>query len=284
MLRAAAFVLALAALPAAAQQDQSQTLADIRQQLSVLQVEMQGLRRELSTTGAPTVGAGGSTLPDRVDAIETELQRLTQAAERMEFRIESVSRDGGARIEDLRFQLCELTPDCTLDGLPNPGPLGGTESASSDVGIGAAPAPVPEPGPGPSAVIDPQLAAGEQAAFDAGRTALDSGDNAGAAEAFERFLGSYPTGPLTGEAQFLRGRALAAQGRNEEAARAYLEAFSGTPEGPRAPDALLGLGTTLGALDQPDEACLTLAEVAIRFPQSPAVGEAASARAGLGCQ
>lgn len=274
----AALLLAVA-LPAGAQQDQAQTLADIRQQLAVLQVEMQRLRGELNTTGAPGVATGGSTVPGRVDAIEAELQRLTQATERMEFRIESVSRDGSARIEDLRFQLCELTPDCDLASLPNPGPLGGGGTGGAPAASGAAaPAGAPASGSGGA-----ELAAGERGDFDRAKAALDAGDNAAAAEGFARFVTAYPTGPLSTDAQFYRGQALARSGDHAGAARAYLEAFSGTPEGPRAPDALLGLGTALGSLGQTGEACLTLSEVAIRFPGSPAVAQADSARAGLGC-
>lgn len=272
-----AFVAALAALPALAQQDRTQTLADIRQQLAVLNVELQGLRTELNTTGAPNVAVGGSTVLDRVNAIEQELQRLTQATERMEFRIESVSRDGAARIEDLRFQLCELTDECDLMALPDPGPLGetgagGTESPASEGILSTAPT-----------TTGPQLAVSERAEFDAAKAAFDSGDTAAAAEAFGRFVTAYPTGPLTGEAQFLRGQALAAENRHAEAARAYLESFSGTPEGPYAARALVGLGTALGALGQRDEACLTLSEVAVRFPDSPAVAQANAALSGLGC-
>ncbi len=272
MIRAALLAAALA-VPAAAQE--GGTLADIRQQLAVLQVEMQALRGELNTTGAPGTATGGSTIQGRVDAIEAELQRLTQATERLEFRIESVSRDGSARIEDLRFQLCELTADCDLATLPPPSPLGGgTEGAAA----GTVASPVAPPADGGA-----QMASGEQADFDRARAALEAGDAAAAAQGFEAFLAAYPTGPLTGEAQFLRGRALARDGRQQEAARAYLESFSGSPDGARAPEALVGLGTALGSIGQTDEACLTLSEVAIRYPASPAVADAQSARTGLGC-
>ena len=59
----------LTALPVAAQ-SQAETLADIRQQLSVLYVEVQRLNRELSTTGGVAGGAGtsGSAL-QRIDAM-----------------------------------------------------------------------------------------------------------------------------------------------------------------------------------------------------------------------
>lgn len=274
-MRLALALSVLLALPAQAQQEE--TLADIRQQLSVLQVEMQKLRGELNTTGAPDVATGGSSVLERVDSIEAELRRLTQATERMSFRIESVARDGGTRIENLRFQLCELTPDCELSSLPDPGPLGGTDGAAATTG-GAATAAPEAPASGGA-----QMAVGEQAEFDAARTALEEGRHAEAAQGFEGFLQSYPTGPLTVDAQFLRGEALAADGQAAPAARAYLEAFSGNPEGPRAPQALLGLGRSLGELGQRDEACLTLSEVPARFPEAPAAAEAQSARAELGC-
>ena len=279
MLRAALLASVLA-LPAAAQQ--AETLADIRQQLAVLRVEMQGLMRELNTTGGPAVSIGGSTLPDRVNAMESELQRLTQATERMSFRIESVARDGGTRIEDLRFQLCELTTECDIATLPNPGPLGGAEEGAA-AGAGAPPAPSAEAATGGAATGGAELASGEQSEFDAAKAAFDAGDDAAAAAAFGTFLSAYPTGPLSEDARFYQAQAYANAGQDAEAARAYLETFSATPEGPRAPEALVGLGTALGALGQTDEACLTLSEVAIRFPDSPQVGQAQSARAGLGC-
>ncbi|MEM7319503.1 MAG: tol-pal system protein, partial [Pseudomonadota bacterium] len=44
---------AMIALPSVGQTQDQQTLADIRQELTVLHVEIQRLKREFSTTGAP---------------------------------------------------------------------------------------------------------------------------------------------------------------------------------------------------------------------------------------
>ncbi|WP_371154846.1 tol-pal system protein YbgF [Jannaschia sp. 2305UL9-9] len=300
-MRLAVALAILVATPLAAQ-DTDQTLADIRRQLSVLNTEIQSLQRELSTTGAAALRIEGTSFPDRLISMEDQLRQLTAQTERLSFRVESIGRDGGNRIEDLRFQLCELTPDCDLGALPQPGPLG--EAVAATPG----PAPVPErgasgqmrpvqrpgqtaatspievaPTPAAPAAPQPQLAIGEESEFNAARALLDQGQNTEAAQAFERFTTNYPTGPLSTEAQFLRGEALARSGDQAGAARAYLESFSGTPEGTRAPDSLLGLGRALGALGQTSEACLTLSEVGIRFPQSGAAGQATSARAELGC-
>lgn len=274
MKRLVVAVALFASTPVVAQ-DNSETLADIRQQLSVLNVEMQTLTRELSTTGAPALGIEGTSFPDRVISMEQQLQALTAKTEQMAFRIESISRDGGNRIEDLRFQLCELTPDCDLGSLPEPGPLGGAGQSAAASGGGNS--------TGASSGGGAQLAIGEEADFNAAKALLDQGNNAQAAQSFERFATNYPTGPLTTEAQYLKGEALSRDGQHAPAARAYLEAFSGAPEGTRAPDALLGLGRSLGSLGQTEEACLTLSEVGVRFPASAAAGQANSVRAGLGC-
>ena len=64
-------------------QDRDQTLADIRQELSVLFVEIKQLKRELSTTGGvSTQSVGGSTI-DRVNAIESGAFRTTVNGQRV---------------------------------------------------------------------------------------------------------------------------------------------------------------------------------------------------------
>ena len=109
-MRAALFGIVLAAtLPLAAlAQDKTQTLADIRQELVVLNSSVMGLKRELSTTsGFGTAPAGGTVL-ERVDAIEAALAQLTAKTEALEFRINQIVADGTNRIGDLEFRLVEL--------------------------------------------------------------------------------------------------------------------------------------------------------------------------------
>lgn len=265
------------ALPLAAQQDRTQTLADIRQELSVLFVELQRLQRELNTTGgAQGTGVGGSTLA-RVDAIEAELRRLTSLTEVLELRIDSVVSDGTNRVGDLEFRLCELEPDCDIATLGDTPNLGGVEATPSTPFV------VPEEGsdlPAGGA----NLAVAEEDDFNRAQAAFDAGDFTQAATLFETFTQTYPGGPLSAEAHFLRGQSEAQQDAWNRAARAYLDAFTADPEGVRAPEALLNLGTSLGQIGQTEEACLTLAEVGNRYPGSAAVGQAGIALSSLGCQ
>ncbi|MDJ0626833.1 MAG: tol-pal system protein YbgF [Rhodobacter sp.] len=264
---------ALAVWPLAPVAAQDQTLADIRQELSVLFVDIQRLKRELSTTAGPSVAAGGGTVLDRVNRIEAELQRLTARTEELEFRVSRVVSDGTNRIGDLEFRLCELEPGCEV------GSLGETPTLGGEAATPVAVAPVAAPQTGG----ETQMAMGEQADFDRAVAALEGGDLTGAAEMFQTFAATYPGGPLNGEAHYLRGEALTGLGETAAAARAYLESYSGWRDGPRAPSALLRLGESLADLGQTREACIMLDEVATRYPGAPEVDEAAAESQRLGC-
>lgn len=259
-------------------QDRAQTLADIRQELSVLFVEIQQLKRELSTTGGvSTQSVGGSTI-DRVNAIEEEMIRLTALTEQLQFRIDRVVSDGTNQIGDLEFRICELEADCDIAALGQGTTLGGIEPTTSGV---AKPEPQTEPSGSDGDGV--QLAMVEQDDFDSAVAALDQGDFAGASTQFEAFLNAYPGSPLTTDARILRGAALEGAGENTQAARTYLDAFSADPNGAKAPEALFLLGRSLGRIGQVDEACVTLSEVSVRFPGGLAAADAEAERARLSC-
>jgi len=266
---AVACALMLTPLPAIGQEE---TLADIRQELAVLFVDVQRLRRELSTTGGLNTGTVGNTPLERLDAIETELQRLTSKSEELEFRINSITADASNRIGDLNFRLCELEPGCDIGQLEET-PLQGLENSGGVAGA----LPPPETG-------GPALAVGEQDDLQRAQDAVAQGNFEAAVEQLANFTTNYPGSPLTAQVQFLRGEALEGLGRTTDAARAYLEAFSGNPAGPVAPDALYKLGASLGRIGQTQDACLTLAEVNVRFPGHPTVSVAESEMRTLGCQ
>lgn len=261
------------ALPANGQD--AQTLADIRQELSVLNFEVQKLRTELSTTGGTQVNISGDVLR-RVDAIEMELARLTSKSEALENRINRVVSDGTNRIGDLEFRLCELEEGCDIGALGTTSTLGGGETPTAI----APEAPTTPANPATEGV---ELAVAEKEDFERAQEALASGDFRSAANQFAAFTQSYPGGPLSSEAHYLRGEALRQDGDWNGAARAYLDSFSGSPGAPRAPEALYKLGISLNQLGQASEACLMLEEVGNRFPASDQVALAQQSRAEFGC-
>ena len=276
---ALALCLGLAATGAEAQD--SETLADIRQDLSILKGSLLGLKQELNTTGASDVQVSGSML-DRVNAIESELQRLTARSEELQHRIDTVVEDGSNRIGDLEFRLCELEPGCDI------GSLGDTPLLGGAAGVPAAPAPSPAPATGGGSGDLPaggaELAIGERTDFQNARDALDSGDYETAASGFEAFRQSYPGSPLEPAALLAEGRALTAIGDIREAARRFLDTYANYPEAEAAPEALWRLGAALGELGSLNEACVPLGEVSTRYPGTPAVSEAQAESERLGCQ
>ncbi|MGZ9811315.1 tetratricopeptide repeat protein [Pseudoroseicyclus sp. H15] len=266
-----ALAASLMAAPLAAQAQDGETLADIRQQLSTLYVEVERLKGELNTTGLPADGVAGATPLDRLNAIEAELQRLTAKTEELEFRINRITVDGTNRIGDLEFRVCDVDPNCDIGSLGDTPSLGGIDSAAE--------VPVPNAPPAQG----PELAVGEQEAFDRAEAAFASGNFAEAAELYQQYITTYPGGPLSTAALYKRGDALEQTGDMQAAARAYLDAFSGAPSGEFADDALFRLGRSLGRLGQAADACVTLAEMPTRFPTSPLLADAAALRGEFGC-
>lgn len=270
------FVLA-GTMPRAALAQSSETLADIRQQLSVLYVEIQTLKRELSTTGSPQgVVTAGTTL-ERIDAIEAQLQRLTGRTEQLSNRVERVVEDGTNRVSDLEFRLVELEGG-DVSQLGETTTLGGdTLPPATDV---TTPVETPD---------NTELAVGESADYERAKAALDGGDYVSAGNQFSAFLEAYPGSPLAPQAHLGRGMALEGQDPQTQdakaaVARAYLESYSINLNSPVADQALFHLGKALGALGKFNEACVTLGEVAVRHPGSEMVLQAQSEMQNMGCQ
>ena len=269
-------VLCLALLPVPGMaQDNAQTLADIKSELTSLMAQFNSLKSELVSSGAASNGSAGGDALQRMDAIEAELTRLTNKTEEVDARLRAVVSDGTNRIGDIEFRLCEVTKGCDPASLPDTPTLGG----------GGAVAVMPQ------APVDPatadsggaELAIGEKNDFDRAKGVLGQGDFRAAADQFATFAQSFPGSPLSQEANLLRGDALSELGETSNAARAYLEAFSGKPDGQFAGQALLKLGQALGTLGQTPEACVTLGEVGTRFPGTIDATNASVARQGLGC-
>lgn len=251
---------------------QEDTLADIRQELTVLYVEIQRLKRELSTTGAAPVTPGGRDTLDRIDTIEAGLRRLTGRTEELEFRIDRIVRDGTNRIGDLEFRLCELETSCDIATLGDTPSLGGGALVTT-----------PPVTPPANTGSDPELAVGEAADFQAAKQAFEAREYASAVARIDAFLNTYSGSPLAPEALFLKGSALESQGDLGNAARAYLAAFNAAPDGSIAPAALLALGLALDGLGQKPEACTLLGEVTKRFPGGPEDAAAQTEAAARGC-
>lgn len=252
-------------------QSRGETLADIRQQLSFLFVEIQNLRRELSTTGGfSSGGVTGDTTLQRLDSLESEFQRVTGKVEELEFRIGQIVADGTNRIGDLEFRLVELEGG-DVSTLGETSTLGGETLASNSL------PPITPPG------TSGEVAVSEQVDYERAIDAFENGEFQSAANQLLDFTSAYPGGPLTGDAHFWRGESYAALDVWNKAARAFLESFSSSPQAGIAPRALFRLGVSLDRIGQTQEACLTLNEVLVRYPSDSAAEDADAEMRALAC-
>ena len=244
-------------------QDKDQSLADIRQDLGVLYIEIQKLKRELSTTQLPSGLQSGDSVLERVNAIELELQRLTGATEQLDHRLKRVVEDGTNRIGDLEFRLIELEGG-DISNLADTTTLGG-ESEPQEQAV-----PIEAP---------PELAVGEEADFDLAQSAFDAENYVEAAEMLSRFSQTYPDSPLIAEAHLLRGKAFEAVEDYKASARAYLESYNTL----KSPDALQRLSNSLISLGQMETGCQMLSQVELLFPGTSQAAAAQSEMQRLQC-
>lgn len=254
-LRKLALAICLLASPAAAD-----TVSDLRTELDALTSAVADLGRELSSGAAAEQPGYDGSLLDRVDRMERALADLTGRTEELEFRIRRAIDTASNRLGDLEFRLTELEGGDT-GGLAPPR-LGDIADPDSTA---------------------PQLAAGEQRAFDAAIALADDDQPDAAAAALAQFMETYPGSPLGAEASLRLAELHRAQGREPDAARAYLNLYMAAPDGPDAPRALLALGESLERLDQTSEACAMFDELGARFPDSPQAADGAAARTRLTC-
>ncbi len=265
-------------LPAAAQdQRPAATLADVRADLRALTAELQSLRTELNASGAAGFkAAGGDSAIDRMNAMESELSRLTGETERLKNRIDRVVKDGTNRVGDIEFRLCEMEEGCDLGALTTP-MLGDPDGA----GVRVSP-PVVRGSAGDAPLPD-ALTAQERADLDRAAQAMQAGDFTGAAQLYGTFAIVHAGSPAAAEALFLKGAALDAASDPKGATAAWLSAFSADPTGPRAPDALLGLSRVSATGRPASEGCVYLLELTTRFAGTPQADQAAKRMASAGC-
>ena len=128
----------------------------------MLFVEIQNLKRELSTTGSPTnLQLQGTSALGRIDGMEAALARLTAQTEELTNRVNRIVADGTNRIGDLEFRLVELEGGDISQ-------LGQTTTLGGDMGDTQTAAISPST---PDGTGGAQLAVGEQSDFDRAREA-----------------------------------------------------------------------------------------------------------------
>lgn len=193
-------------------------------------------------------------LTARVNALESELSRLTGQVEQNGFKLRQLEDTMNKLKGDAEFRLN------TLEGKGAAATPGSpTSSAASAMAArppvvttdSAPPAPVKIAPPAPvTASADP----GEDA-YMAGYRLWTEKKYPQAQAALKDFVAKYPKHKRASYAQNLMGRAYLDEGKPALAAEAFYANYQKMPRGERAPDSLYFLGQALVQLKKPKEAC-----------------------------
>jgi TolA-binding protein len=236
-----------------------------------------------STPAASTLPAA-SALTDvlaRLDALEMQMQRLTQRSEEQanafsEFE-QRLSALEGAGTAMATGASAALPPVATPAPSPAP-PAAATTATSGNLAAMTGTAPAARPGGAAAAspnaarlaavqaIAKPQTEDAGDDEYSYGFRLWSAGFFPEARQQLTQFVEKYPQHRRISFGRNLLGRAFLDDGMPEEAARWFLRNYQADKNGDRAPDSLLYLGASMIAMKDTKRACIALAEFGDTYP------------------
>lgn len=256
---------------------------------------MRAARLTASIVLAAALGAAAPAFAQRASLAE-RVAAIEQQAANNQGNVDLLNQVNQLRSEvtALRSQLEELQQQATqakdsnraqyldLDGRLNRLESGvGTQQPATAAPAASAPAAATPSGarastsvePSPEVFGDPGLLAGaadERTAYETAFAALKSGRYAESAEAFQAFLGVYPSGTYAPNALYWLGESYYVTQNYALALEQFQSLFDRYPTHDKAPGALLKVGLAQYGLKDLAAAQATLARVSSRFPGTDA--------------
>jgi tol-pal system protein YbgF len=231
-----------------------------------------------------------STLSGRVESLEFQLGRATEANEELLTDNETLARDAQAMRQTLDRQaraiagmqvILGIEPEPVTDTYSDVDPAGQsyamTAPASNGRGVDSSgpvqltPSSSGLPEGSLGTLSASQLPGEAGALFAEAKARLIRLDYAGAEEAFQSFIDQFGKDAQAGEAHFWLGEALHQQQAYAESGAAYTTMIRSYPDDVRAPDALVRLARAMRFLGESTKACTALDTLPKRYPNATKV-------------
>lgn len=229
-----------------------------------------------------------STLSGRIESLEFQLGRATEANEELLTDNETLARDAQAMRQTLDRQaraiagmqvILGMEPEPVTDtysGLDPAGQSYAMTAPASNGGIDSSgPAELTSGSSLPEGSLGTlsasQLPGEAGALFAEAKARLIRLDYAGAEEAFQAFIDQFGKDKQAGEAHFWLGEALHQQQAYAESGAAYTTMIRSYPDDVRAPDALVRLARAMRFLGESTKACTALDTLPKRYPDATKV-------------
>ncbi|MEM7665892.1 MAG: tetratricopeptide repeat protein [Pseudomonadota bacterium] len=298
----AAATIATSPVPAIAQED----LSDAR--LRKIEAEIRALQRNVFPGGdgrffepqiAPGESSGSSAATSRpsttavtdilarLDAMETQLQRLTAASEEnanslseMETRLAALEGTGSSGISAGTSTALSASEEATEDTVSDERPATDTNLAAMTGGASSADArqdesdeagrqttaPTPERLAAVQQITKPQTDDAADDEYSYGYRLWNAGFFPEARQQLSSFVEQYPNHWRATYGRNLLGRAFLDDGMAEGAARWFLRNYQADRQAERAPDSLLYLAQAMIEMEDTRRACIALAEFGETYP------------------
>ncbi|HTI45346.1 MAG TPA: tol-pal system protein YbgF [Casimicrobiaceae bacterium] len=249
------------------QRMQGQGLADLANQLQLLQGDIAKLRGQIEVVTYELEQAQKRQRDLYVD-LDTRLRKIESAAASAAEAANAANAANGANPANAASAGTAAPntapgPDAAAPGAP-PRPT-------------SPPAAVPVP-PGPVAtappVRNPSDGVAEQRAYDAALDLFKRGDYAGSITGFNAFLKAYPRSPLAASAQYWIGNAQYARRDYRGSIATQRQLLKEYPDSSKAPDALLNIASAQADMGDNAAARRSLEELMAKYPKSDAATRA----------
>jgi tol-pal system protein YbgF len=240
-------------LTAIEQQVKGQGLADLSNQMQVLQSDIAKLRGQVEVVTYELEQAQKRQRDLYVD-LDTRLRK-----------IESVAAAAKAEAANPANNVAPAQPTVAPPGGSSFGP-GPSESAGTS------------PPPGPVATLpaqrNPAEGIAEQRAYDGALDQFKRGDYGGAIGGFNAFIRTYPRSALTSSAQYWLGNAQYARRDYRGSIATQRQLLKNYPDSSKAPDALLNIASAQADMGDSAAARRTLEDLIAKHPKSDAATRA----------
>jgi tol-pal system protein YbgF len=237
-----------------------------------------------------------------ISAIREEMRAIRGGVEEARFAVDQLQREMKLNNEDHEYRFKALEEKLAGGGAAASDPFG--DAPPSDPAAVPPPAPtVTPPATPPAATMS--VTPTEQPVATATPVPTDVMPNDGSREhynfavglikekrfdrardSFKKFIATYPSHRLVGNAYYWLGETYYVQSNFSEAARSFKQGFEHNADGIKAADNLYKLAKSLINMDKKKEACLVLSQLQKRYKQRnpEVVGLAFETEKASGCQ
>jgi tol-pal system protein YbgF len=226
-------------------------------------------------------GQGLADIANQLQLLQADVAKLRGQVEVVTYELEQSQKRQRDLYVDLDTRMRKLESAATeRSAPPTPGAPAepGTPGAPPSEPAAPPPAAATVPPPGPVAALPPARnpadGVAEQRAYDAALDHFKRGDYAGAINAFNGFLKSYPRSPLASSAQYWLGNAQYARRDFRGSIATQRQLLKDYPDSGKAPDALLNIASAQADMGDSAAARRTLEQLIRDYPKTDAATRA----------